>query len=475
MIHKIKSYFLTLLIVGGLISCGDFLDVNEDPNNPQKVTEDLVLTAVLSNFSYEVLGGYPVRVTNTWMNQTFYGAAAPNYGTYDVDENDVNNTWRFYSYTDVMQNCKELEKMATESGNLHYRSIANIILAWNISIITDMFGDAPFSEAFQAVDGVLKPVYDSQEQIYEQIQLLLDQAIVDADAQSLNSPSSNDIVYGGNMGAWKRLAYTLKARYYLRLSNAPGKSEVEQAQLALNALGKGMSSNADAPSVKYFNSPDAENPWYQYARDGKWNTWTRPHADYVALLYDLEDPRMDFQFNANASGVYAGSTSDVGTADETISEIGDFYSAADAPLYWLVYAEVPFIKAEAELLKSGGVTTSVIEAYVEGIEASMDMYGISDIDEYLQMNVLDNDPEKAYEQLMTQKYIANYLQLENYHDFRRTGYPQLNVTPSSIMNEIPVRFPYPSTELLYNAENVAKTGIPNGIKALGVPVWWDGN
>src|SRR5699024_3508072 len=130
--------------------------------------------------------------------------------------------------------------------------------------------------------------------------------------------------------------------------------------------------------------PGAENPWYQFAIDGKWDDRDRPSLYYVNMLLDTDDPRIEYQVSkvpeGDNAGMYLGVTNNSApTAVANYSAIHSFYSAADASLYWLVYAEVPFIRAEAEFLKAGKtVTGAVTEAYEAGVAASMDFYGISD-------------------------------------------------------------------------------------------------
>jgi hypothetical protein len=168
------------------------------------------------------------------------------------------------------------------------------------------------------------------------------------------------------------------------------------------------------------------------------------------------------------------------------SAIGEFYSAADAPLYMLVYAEIPFIRAEAEFLKANRtVTPAVIDAYNAGVRASMQMYGIDNaaITAYLAAQPLSLTPATAYAQIMTEKYIANYLQFESYNDFRRTGYPNLPLNTETypgtdleiepVLNIIPLRFPYPSSERSYNNDNIPGEVPSAFLEAMKIPVWWD--
>jgi hypothetical protein len=150
-----------------------------------------------------------------------------------------------------------------------------------------------------------------------------------------------------------------------------------------------------------------------------------------------------------------------------------------------IYAEIPFIRAEAEfLIANRTVTANVITAYNAGIAASMGMYGITNYATYAAANVLSAVPATAYTQIMTQKYIANYLQFEAYNDYRRTNIPNLpinnEVYPGETLdiapqiNQVPVRFPYPSSERSYNPGNIPANVPAAYLDALKVPVWWDG-
>ena len=504
---KYSIFSLVLLVLTTLYSCKKYLDINQDPNNPSQVTEQLMLPAILSTFSYEVAGGSPTRFASFWTKHLAYATAGPHEGNYYLTANDVDNFWRYSSYTSIMGTSVELVNKADKNGNPSYSAIAKIILAWNLSYLTDCYGSIPYSDAFKAQLGITKPKYDSQEDIYKQIQVLLDQAIVDAGKGTGAKPGSDDFIYGGKMSSWIHLANTLKARFYLRLSNAPGYSAATQAGLALTALNAGSITADEAPFFKYLAQTGGENPWYQYAVDGKWSTSPRPSQYYVNLLkgsstvVGSSDPRLAFQVDPVAAGAnagqYIGVTNDAPPTNLTnYSAIGAFYAARDSRLYLVHYSEALFIRAEAEFLKSNKtVNTAVVNAYNDGLAASMTLYGIkvdaanstAETKAYLALPEhvvnLTTTSAEAYRKIMTQKYIANYLQFEAYNDFRRTGYPSLpinnEVYPSvaikvqPVINIIPLRLPYPSSERSYNAANIP-TDIPlSPSAAMQIPLWWD--
>lgn len=496
---KTPRPFLLALCALLFISACDLSEVNENPNNPADVPENLLLPGLLGNFSYEVIGNEPARTPSQWMQQTAWNGVQPSEDTYDLDESDVNNLWEFFSYTDVMKNSRLLNEKATANENFAYAGIAKTILAWNLMVVTDLWDMVPYSQAFDPSNTT--PAYDEQEAIYAAIFDLLNQAIEDYDRPSLRSPGSDDLLYGGDMGKWERLTYTLLARAHLHLTEAPGNSAADRANLGLQALANGFTSNADDADFQYFDTAGEENPWYQFAIDGKWDTRNQMSAHYIDLLKTRQDPRLPIQARQagaiDNNGLVPGFTPEPFTEDdfalddstywghingqegigaENVSPIGAFYSAADAPLTWLSYAEAKFIEAEAVLITQGAAAADPI--YREGIAASMNKLGVpaEARDDYIASRPDLSGQSNPLAELITEKYIANFLNLDIYNDWRRTGYPELSPitnNPRTPSGSIPLRYPYPDSELSNNAANVEITGIPRGFSAMEIPVWWD--
>lgn len=483
----LTSAFLLFTIVLLVGSCSDFLDVNEDPTAPDEVPPDLQLSGILANFSYEVVGNEPARTSLLWVQQLAYNGEPPSEDNYDYTSTDPDNLWGA-SYIDVLNNAKTLNQEATESGNFAYSGIAKVVMAWNYSILTDLFGSIPYSAALNEMDPA--PPYSSQEEIYPMLLDTLDAAIQDFGSESLLSPSSDDLLYGGDMEKWEKLAYTLKARLHMHLTNAPGHDADEQAEAALTALQNGFESNADDADFQYYEDTGSENPWYQFAIDSKWDTRNQMSANYVGLLKSLDDPRLPIQARpvgavesegpvqgfSDENPEYEGhENGEQGSGTETISSIGEFYSAPDAPLSMFSYAEAKFIETEATLITEGAGAAQAI--YEEAVQASMDKLQIDDIEADLYITTLPPlAASNALEEIMTQKYIATFLSYEVYNDWRRTGYPEIDpVTnnPYTPSGEIPVRFSYPQSEYNNNQQNVSETGIPNNYSALDMNIWWD--
>lgn len=489
-----------LLALGLLFTAGacDLAEINENPNAPTFVPENLQLSGLLANFSYQVIGNEPARTPNLWMQQIATNGTPLTADNYDVRATDVNNMWEFFSYTDVMNNARILNEQATENGNYAYSAIAKTILAWNLGIVTDLWGSAPWTEAFDPSNTT--PAYDEQQVIYASIYELLEGAIADYDQSSRQTPGSDDLLYGGDMQRWERLTHTLLARFHMHLTEAPGNDAATRAQQALDALEGGFQSNADDADFQYYDAQGAENPWYQWTIDGKWTTTEQMAQHYIDLLKTREDPRLAVQarqvgavtsagpdasfvpepFDAEDydlnDGTYVGHQNGLsGSSTPQVSSIGSFYSAPGAPLNWISYAEAKFIEAEATLIVDGAAAADPI--FRDAIAASMDKLGIaaSARDAYIASRPALSTTN-ALEELMTEKYVANFLSLEVYNDWRRTGFPELEPvsnrpqTPNGI---IPLRYPYPQSERNTNVESVEATGIPAGFSALERPVWWD--
>lgn len=476
--HKPLLFISMVLLFA--TSCNDYLDVNVNPNVPSEVPENIILSGVLSRHSYQVIGNWSARHPVKWLQQIAWNGVPPTWDNYRFTESDAGGAW-FFSYANVIKNAMELNNIAVERGNFAYAGIAKILIAWNFSILTDLYGDIPYNEALDPASHVT-PAYDSQETVYNAIFDWLDEAIEDFDRPSSLSPGVFDLLYGGDLDRWKKLAYTLKARYHLRLSHAPGNNREARAQLALDALASGFTGNGDNAAFAYSNEPGAENPWHQFAILGNWDDRDQMSHNYIELLKSLDDPRLPIQARPVVSALpdsvaYVGHVNgEDGIGRTNVSRIGNFYSDADAGLTWIHYAEAKFIEAEARLILDGPGAADPI--YRDAVRAHMDNLGVemADRDQYINSLPALTDVENPLRDIMIQKYIANFLNPEVYNDWRRTGFPELTpVTNQPEIPEIPRRFPYPLSEWQFNSANVLATGIPLGFDSMTFRVWWDTN
>lgn len=454
-----------LLLTGGLISftgCKKYIDVNKDPNNPTTVQESLILSPIELQISSNIFGGSGVASTvQEYLQVMALNQVAPNSGTYLMYNVDMDADWTNL-YVKCLNSLVNLNKIATTDGKTNYSGIAKILTAYCLGTATDLWGDIPYAQAFNGTDN-LTPVYDSQQSIYTQMQALLDDGIADINKNGSVTPGGDDYYYNGDMSKWLKLAYTLKARYYMHLTKAPGMTAASQAQLALTALQNAMTSNDDDMKMPYTGAAGGENPWQQNFL----STSTFVLADtFVEGLKTRNDPRLTKMVAPAAqTGLYTGRQNglpDIGSL-EAYSIPTDFYAGTGASNYMVNYSEALFLQAEATLITSGFSAAQLI--YQSAVQSHMTKLGVSTADAttYLANRALTSS--NAEQLIMEEKQIADFLSLENYNDWRRTGYPVLTKVLNAL-SDIPRRVLYPQVEITSNPQ-------PQQSAKLTDRVWWD--
>ncbi|HVI46581.1 MAG TPA: SusD/RagB family nutrient-binding outer membrane lipoprotein [Chitinophaga sp.] len=446
-------------------SCKKFLDINQDPNNPLQVAEKLILPPVEVTVSTQVVGGFNGTNAAYWMQQLSLNQPAPDQETYRILPSDVDNTWTFYLYPNIFNNLKEMMAEARKSGHNEYMAIGKALYAFNLAITTDLWDKVPYSQALQT-PSVMKPKYDNQEAVYIGIQQMLDSALYYANKPgSKIVPGGDDYIYQGDMEKWKKFIYLMKARFYLRLTKAPGHDAKLQADSALTALSNAFGSNDDNATVPYPGTAQAESPWYQNTLPGAGGvTMSKTFIDFLA---NNNDPRLPIIATKDAAGGYSGRVpGDDPVADPTeLSLVNTFYAGASSPLFLATYSEALFIKAEATFRKQGAAAAQPVLA--AAIRSHMDLLKVPSAaaDAYISSRpalTADN----ALEQIIYEKYVAGFLSIETYNDWRRTGYPQLQLAKNAFVNYIPRRWPYASGEVLTNPQPEQKVTTADR-------VWWD--
>ena len=471
---KIKFILpLSIIALLGTTGCKKYLDVNKDPNNPSDVQESLLLVPAEMAVSTDLAGGgltignYTsiAQTTAYWTQQVALNQLPPQTDEYRVRPDDMDQQF-LVIYSGMLQNLRILNNKAVGQGHHSYGVIAKVLTAYTLGITTDMFGDVPYS---QALDGALHPIYDKQEDVYKTLQSILDSAIAEnALDPSAIVPSTDDLLYGGVMSKWQKFAYSLKARYYIHLTKAPGYTAATQAGLALAALQNGFTSKDDEASfAAYANAPGQESPWSQNVIPG--NGPIVVASTFVDFLKASNDPRISKMITKGSGGNYLGRI--IGTApanDPAVySQVGDFYAANQAPQSLMSYAELEFIKAEATFIQSGAAAATPV--YVQAINSHMTDLGIDPTSAAALAYVASRTPltsGNAMQRMMEDKWIANFLSIENFNDWRRTGFPVLTIVQSPYVPTIPRRMPYPLAELTSNPQ-------PQQALKITDRVWWD--
>jgi hypothetical protein len=457
----IALFILPLVVFAS--SCNEWIDeVATSPNSPTEVTPDLLLT--VSEVAMQTLYTGQLSRTSSILIQHCAGNDFQmlDVRDYEITELSNINEWSTV-YADALINQQTLIDIAGDE-NPYYRGIATILKCMTIGLATDFWGDIPYSAALQGLDGTdaaLNPAYDTQESIYSQMQSQLDGAIADLSADlSANAliPGSDDIIHNGDVSLWIKAAYMLKARY------ANHRSQIDAAGSATEALdaiaAAGLTSNADNTNAIFGIAGNELNPWFSFNTTRA--NYIKMGAFTVDLLESLADPRLPLYATLDNDGGYSGPP--VNGIDNQASDVGSLYATDASPLPLLTYYEMKFIEAEAKL-RSGdaaGAATAHNDAVKANLLATL---GAPDA-VYEAANASETAGTITLDKIMTQKYIAMFLQTEAWADWRRTGLPALTPNPDGVWDGIPLRFPTCINERLYNSNY-------EGHYDLLEPVWFD--
>lgn len=477
---KIKYNILKIAVVLGLsvtpfitTSCRQELDINVDANNPSQVSIPSVLSGSQLGLGY-ILGGEGTRIPASFVQ---YYAGHRNqplkYANYDVSSTESENAW-VYLY-DVLKDMKEVEEKAAASGEQVYVGVSKLLQAYTFSVLTDLYGDIPFTEALQSSKNPT-PAYDKQENIYPQLISMIEEGIKLVKSGQGTLSTSADIIYKGDVSKWEKFGNSLKLRLLNHQSKKDG-GEAVKAFLGENPLL--IESYEDNAQVVFGSTASSANPIYQFDElSGRKDQAVA--STIVDKMKDLSDPRVSLYFkpvkNGDKKGQYIGNIPG-GDEDDSgelqFSRVGSAYASISSPTMLISAAEVNFIKAEVYQRTGGDAKT----AYETAIKQDFLALGLTsgEVDTYLQqVNVAFNG---SLERIMEQKWITMFQSpFEAWVDWRRTGFPTLEVAKGTTVrsSEIPRRLPYPNIEINVNGANLtAGPGIPRLYKTYLTRVWWD--
>lgn len=459
---NIYKYMLVLLIPILVGSC-NFKDTNIDPTSvtEDQVTLDLMLPKVEVQAAYN-LAATSGRMAGIFM-QYFRGVEAQQAAitNYVVNESDVNNTWEFQLYTGSLGDSRLMLNKAEVKGAPYYAGIAKVIMAQSLGFATQLWGDIPYTEAFQGNDNLF-PVFDTQELVFSEIQLLLDGAIADfAKPAEGRLPGSDDLIYGGDVTKWANAARALKARYHLMLSGKNGASAYTNALADINA--GVMTTVEDQPDFFFGTAANDASPMALIEADRGSTLQVDPDFANTVLA---GDPRAGVYFLDDGNLLRF--------ADDAL-----FWGRNESPLPLISYTEVKFIESEA-LLMTGNVTGAE-EALAEAILSNMHQVGLdsasASVTGYVGLNAVLSSiagTQNQLDKLIEEKYKALFVQgmVESWSDYRRTGFPSFIVAePGANLTIVPRRLPYPQSERLTNEANVSAASDSQGGSTLEDNLW----
>ena len=524
---KLTYILMTAAALTAFNACSDnALDpVNEDVNHLKDADAKFIFTDVCLASGFTVTGGD---------FNTYLGVAVEHWGGchnqfFKADQRTgewfssscFNNTWIgiYKAIGDARKVVEKTEKGSgtVDDGNATLNAAAKILLAYNSAILTDLFGDTPYSQACN-YDQYKTPALDKQEDIYKTIMKLLDEAIeaLSADGVSPNlGTGANDLIYNGSSEKWLKFAHGLRARLTLETILKAADRDAAYTQI-LSDIDASFTSAADQAQIAQYDGDSQINPLFglSYSREA-----IAASESLFNKLADRNDPRMYMLYCWSWSPVITDPLDPeegfypvpCGQGEEVQWEYAEntFFYSVDSPTHLLSYAELQFMKAEV-LARKGSYTEARaalknglaeafdnVNAMVQSAQKFQDAYGYgvygpfyggdyltdSDVNNYV-TTVFDPIADAdLLAEIMVQKYLffqnANGGSVQAYNDVRRLmaegngaeNYIVLE-NPKNAEGLFPLRCGYGSSDTTTNPN--VKAAFGDGKYVFTENVWWAG-
>lgn len=492
-------------------SCADFLDINENPNDPLttelKQNLPVVETVIFEAFGHS--GGGLSDITSQFVNQTVQRGPT-NFYFVQGNEFAIANSWP-NMFSGALKDLDLMIASATERESWHYLGVAQILKAYSFSMMVDVWGNVPYTE-FGLGTANPFPKFDEGEEIYPKLLVLLEDAVENLEKES-NEVLENDLIFSNDEDTWKKFGNALRLKLYNQVKDTPLYDAAAVADIINNAdLPIDV---ADGFRLKYTDGNNPENrhplfkkdyvdnnasyidPFFYRIMDGSGEF----NPDYTGIV----DPRIPYYFYNQLAGddpqnpptsAYYGDFLSIwfasynidpnegfdqaqsqtlvglypcgGAFDDGSGDTGDADSGLKGAGYQRLYPYFAHLYTMAELALTKGAPGDARDLFEAAMVASFDE--VNDLvaapitpvdgDDYIEEILAlydDGDDEKKLELIMTQKWIASFgFSVDSYTDYRRTGYPILfdpnaDDNPFTVLTRnFPVSFPYFTDDLAIN-------------------------
>lgn len=460
---------LLLLCTCVLASCTDnFEEINTNGNQPETVTGALLLPTAL--FDLADLG-----VNQNYGFGNTIGQYSANYEFNDLDLYDWTSDGRYWGIYGILQDVADIEDFGVRTGNANYEAVGIILRSYGVSVLTDVYGDVPYTEASRADEGIFAPAYDEQSAIYNNILTELKRA---SDLIDTNGSLSGDLLYNGDMTNWKRFANSLRLRLLLRSSDVQDNGTAMREIVDNPDRYPVFASNDQHAVYQYSGSLPNLSP-YSAGRGRAYDYYLGIPTDHlIDLLKANNDPRLQAWFDPKpATTEYLGTApgqnlGDVGRPGDFASKAASFFNdPAKLNSPWLTAAETQFILAEAA--EKGLIDGDAKTYYDRAVTLSFAQWGLEVPADFLATTA----PYSAdTEVLAEQKWLALYHNsVQGWLSWKRTGKPSFITAGPGTVNggKVPVRLMYPAIEQSVNAANYRAAADGIGGDNINSRVWWD--
>ena len=410
------------LTIFGVSSCETFTKDNDvNPNIPEDAPAAQQLRAAQIAEGY-VFSGNLARVAGMWSG--YFTGVDRQYASlnqYITSAADYDNEWGL-TFESAAGQARIVTNKALAVNNFQLAGIAQVMEANMMGTATALWGDIPYSEAFQTkqVSDNRSPKFDAQQKVYVDVDSLLTRAIRNLGKSGLN-PEGLDIFYGGDTDKWTAAAHSLRARYLLH--------QKDKYVEALAEAMLGISDPANDLIMPYFGeAPGGDlNPYYDFIDYSRSGYMTADGAFAAALLDTAGAPLSRANAKTNEAGRYAffyTFDGDYGAPDPNYLD-GAFAADADQPLVTAVETKLIIAECKARLNFNDDALAALNEARaLNGTRFPDSQYAAYDIADFGPGGLVNTNLSQAdalLKEIMTEKYLSLIGQIEAFNDLRRTG------------------------------------------------------
>ncbi len=504
---QINVYIAALFIVLVSSSCKkEYLNVNTNPNSLPTATPSFVISNAMNVTASSLVGPNELGMmwSGHWTQSNGYILATTTF-QYQFTNNDY-NYWdgtfdNLYDYKYVIDNVAAYKQE-------YLLGPSKVMMAFNFQKLVDLYGNIPYSEALKGVK-VLAPKFDAQKTVYENLIVLLDDAIANLKKYPYESTNASaDIIFKGSNTNWIKFANSIKLRLLMRQSKISGRDSYIITELnKINAEGSGYILGVEVGVNPGYNASAGQiNPFYnsygysetgariasnnfpritEFAVNSMKATNDTIRLKRIAYAVGNEDPaNPGVSLRSENASNYLGTPFGVGSGylPTNTSAVGPAFltkGTFNKPFPIMTAAEIQFNLAEAKQLYGSSVTlTGTAKSYYEeGIKQSYRALGASTtgLTSFLANGVTDVDFDASTNKLNAiayQKWLAlGYFNgIEAWSEYRKNGYPLTPQSRAVTTAARPLRLYYPGTELGSNGANVNAQGT---IDPLTTRIFWD--
>jgi len=433
-IITILSIFILLFSWG----CDDYLDVNHDPNVLGEIPDaKVLLPAAEINLANNLMGWDFGFGPAYWVEYWTQSYTASQFKTLcEYNEVEFRDAYTGLS-AGVLTDLKSIKTGYADSENKGYTFVAEALSIYTWQLMTDVWGNIPYSEALKGSEGISAPKFDAGKDIYADLLKRVD-ALLLIDLSNSTIDANYDFIYKGDLDNWKLFANSLKLKLMLRLSET---SDYDNAKLLtyINST-EFLNSSAKIPGTVWDDKKEGKRyPMREFQEGGAAYLSTNVIAckSFIDYLTKNSDPRVDKLFTAPTGGHKGAFFGDFDSkfdtdANGTTDDKEKFSTAlftGDMDLMLMSDWEVNFYVAEVYARASDNVNAK--KYFDIAVKASLAQQGISStsiVEAGGYADWINGTIEANIKQIAMQKWVANanYQHVESFLERNRTKYPAVN-------------------------------------------------